>query len=490
MKQLKVLFIASELTPLAKVGGLADVIGALPIALEKLGVDVRIAIPRYGTIDSTKYPLTKVADNVPVPFNGATARMGIWRTPLPGSNVPVYLLENQDYLSQGGIYFSDDASSQGSVSEAHRFLFLSRACLELFGPAGWYPDIIHCHDWHVGMVPVLLKVLAAKDRRLAAMKSMLTIHNLEYQGWYPADLVYRSLNLNQQSYPTLTHQSGDSLSTLQQAILSSDLLTTVSPSYAQEILTPEYGAKLEPLLQRRRDQLFGILNGIDTSRFNPETDKATAAQFSTTALDGKRQCKAALQKLCGLPEKSGSPLIGLVSRLATQKGLDLVTAAAGHLAQSGAQLILLGTGEPAIEQEVRVMLAKYPQAVYGKIAFDARFAQAIYAGADMFLMPSRFEPCGLGQMIAMRYGTVPIVRATGGLRDTVHDYTADPATGDGFSFTEYRRAALTDAVKRAVALYAQPELWYTVVKRIMQKDFSWSVSAQQYRALYTSLTRT
>ncbi len=272
MDQLKVFFTAAELTPIAKVGGLADVAGALPKALKKLGVDVRIAIPKYGIVDENKYPLIKVAENVSVPFEGKEETVTIYQTPLPGSDVPVYLIDHKKYLGDNGVYFEQDASSGGTDREAERFTFFARSSLSIFNAINWYPQIVHCQDWHAGMMPVILKILSAHDNNYSQIKTMLTIHNLEYQGWYSAQTIFNALGIDENSYPTLSEQRNGKISSLQQAILASDLLNTVSPTYAQEILTKEYGAGLESSLKKRKSDLIGILNGIDVEVFNPETE--------------------------------------------------------------------------------------------------------------------------------------------------------------------------------------------------------------------------
>ncbi|MFA5051518.1 MAG: glycogen/starch synthase [Patescibacteria group bacterium] len=483
----KVLFVASELNPIAKVGGLADVIGALPKALKKIGVDVRIAIPKYGIVDEKKYPLTKIADAVSVPFNHAVEKVGIYETPLPGSEVPVYLIDSLKYLGENGIYFEKDASSSGSSREAQRFIFFARAVFSLFGPLQWYPDIIHSHDWHVGYVPLLLKILAKTDPKLQAVKAMLSIHNLEYQGQYNAREIMDLIGLNETDSPTLAVRRGDDLVGLQQAILTSDYINTVSPQYAKEILTPEYGAQLENDLTKEKDRLVGILNGIDVDRFNPATDKDIVATYSAEDPTKKLACKADLQKTCGLAVDPRIPVLGIVTRFAEQKGVDLLCAIGDKLAQQNIQLVLLGTGLTSLEESVKTMVAAYPDKMFAKVAFDAKLAQQIYAGSDIFLMPSKFEPCGLGQMIAMRYGTIPVVRATGGLIDTVKDYNPDMKSGDGFVFSHFDAQEFFDAIMRALALYQDQETWYKIVRRIMQYDFSWTSSAKKYLGIYKKL---
>ncbi|MBU0598064.1 glycogen synthase [Patescibacteria group bacterium] len=489
MTKIKVLFVSAELTPIAKVGGLGDVAGALPKALHQLGVDVRIALPKYGIVDEKKYPLKKIAQDVSIPYNQAEEKINIYETPLPGSEVPVYLIDSKKYLGDNGIYFETDASSGGTDREAERFTFLARSSLGIFEVLNWYPNIVHCQDWHAGMIPVILKVLAKNNPKLANVKTQLTIHNLEYQGWYNADTILNVLGFSAYDHPTLSKLKGDTISSLQQAIYNADQLNTVSPTYAKEILTVEYGAGLEKDLQTRKDDLVGILNGIDVDRFNPANDKDIAAKFSSDNLSGKAKCKEDLQKLCNLPVDKKIPVVGIVSRLTGQKGIDLINEIADNLANEQAQFVLLGTGDPVLEKMMQKIGSKYPEKMHVKIEFNAKVAQQIYAGSDIFLMPSRFEPCGLAQMISMLYGTVPVVRATGGLKDTVKDYNPSTGKGDGFVFEKYDSQEFWQAIIRALQLYKEQEKWYNMVTSIMKKDFSWNASAKKYIKLYEKLLK-
>ncbi|MFA5134951.1 MAG: glycogen/starch synthase [Patescibacteria group bacterium] len=487
MKQLKVLFVGAELNPLAKVGGLGDVVGALPKALKHGGIDVRIALPKYGSIDNTKYPSTPIAEGIPVPFNGTEESIGIFQTPLPGSDVPIYLIDNYHYLGQNGVYFDTAGPSDNPNREAERFTFFARSCFSLFESLGWYPDLIHCNDWHTGMIPVLLKILARNDPKLKNIKTLLTIHNLAHQGWHEAQTIFHILGITAGDYPTLQRQQDGHISSLRQAILASDYINTVSPTYAREILTEEYGCGLNNDLNERADDLTGILNGIDVDSFNPETDKRIAVPYSSGDLSGKAKCKAALQKHCALPVRGDVPLFGIVSRLVDQKGVDLIYEVAEKFFEHDVQFVVLGTGEKKYENMMLSIAKQFPEKTSVHIEFNAALAQQIYAGSDAFLMPSRFEPCGLGQMIAMRFGTLPIVRATGGLKDTVADWNGGSSGGEGFVFGPYDTKDFLAALTRAIKLYSDRKSWYTVVKRIMQKDFSWDHSASAYIKLYTHL---
>ncbi|MBU1130906.1 glycogen synthase [Patescibacteria group bacterium] len=483
MNQYKILMIAAELTPLAKVGGLADVIGALPKALAELKQDVRIVIPKYGIIKENEYPMQKIAAGIKVPFEGRKEIINLYQTTLPHSTVPIYLIGHQRYLGENGVYVSADASSDGSATEAHRFTFFTRSILEIFETINWTPDILHCHDWHVGMLPPLVKLLNKP------MPVLLTIHNLAYQGNYDADLVLQMLNssaINLTSLATIKNRldNSDAINYLEQAILNADLINTVSPTYAREILTAEFGCGLEKKLKQRETDLGGILNGIDTERFNPERDRDIAQTFNVDNLNQKFKNKKALQKECGLKIADDIPLIGLIGRLTEQKGFDILLPIMKKVLKQKLQFVLLGAGDKQYEKEF-AKLSKKEGNFCARIGFDAKMAQRIYAGSDLFLMPSRFEPCGLGQMIAMRYGALPIVRATGGLKDTVTDL--EQPEGTGFVFKSYNSNTLLKTVQRAIDTYQNKEKWQKAQKQGMSQDFSWRKSAKKYLALYEQL---
>ncbi|MFA6908530.1 MAG: glycogen synthase [Patescibacteria group bacterium] len=483
MKSSRILFAASEITPLAKVGGLADVVGALPKSLTQKGMDVRVILPRYDTIDLQTLSHRIIAEKIPVPFSGKDEQVTLIEAQVPGTKIPLLLIEHEHYLSRGGVY-----PPPTLVSETARFSFFSRAILAIFDELAWWPNIIHCHDWHVSMIPILLRGLGKQDSRYAKIKTLLTIHNLALQGGQEvAELCTQlSLSANDLAPSRTSDSTGLHTSHLAQGISTADKLSTVSPTYAQEILTAQYGAGLEALISSRKDSLVGILNGIDTQRFNPETDPAIASLYSASALDGKKKNKITLQSLCRLPA-TRDPVIGIVSRLTDQKGVDLLAHIAKDIFALPAQVVVLGAGDPAIERMLKDLEHEYPQQMHVRIGYDAAFAQQVYAGADMFAMPSKFEPCGLGQMIAMRYGAVPIVRATGGLADTVIDATNHTDSGNGFSFKPFTPEALHDAVLRAYRAYQTPKEWHAILQRAMKADFSWDTSSDAYIALYSSL---
>jgi len=465
---MKILFVAAEATPLAKVGGLADVIGSLPKALNMLGHDVQVMIPRYGVIDALRYPVRPVINNLNVEVMKTTKPVALRVADLT-DGVKVYLVGNDDFSSSGEVYGGDTL---------RRFLLFCRAVLEILPRLDWQPEIVHCHDWHTALIPLWLK------RNGHNYVSLFTIHNLAYQGHFDDGFLSDSgLEEDWQSWPTGAPEPP--LNFMSQGILWADMVTTVSETYAKEILTPEYGEGLEQLLRYRRENLFGIVDGLDYDEYNPATDPLIPATYGFSTLDKRVANKLALQKQAGLPENADIPLIGMVSRLDEQKGLDiLVDGLDLLLRKTQAQMVILGKGTKHYYGLLKQAAGRYPQQVAAVLAFDNALARLIYAGCDIFLMPSRFEPCGLGQLIAMRYGAVPVVRRTGGLADTVQDLTKGLDKGTGFVFHDYDFEAMSTAVYRAVDAYKHQEAWRKVMKRIMALDFSWLSSAKKYESLY------
>ncbi|MBI2644259.1 MAG: glycogen synthase [Candidatus Wildermuthbacteria bacterium] len=467
--RLKILFAASECTPIAKVGGLGDVIGALPkalatfdVALAKEGCDVRIVLPKYREIDLTKEKVEHISS-----FSYRGEEIKVYRGTLPGSSVPLYLLENERYFGENGIYFERTAFV-GSWKEIARFLFFSELVGEFLPSVQWTPDIVHCNDWHTAAIPYFLK------RKGIEAKTLLTIHNLANQGKWDEQQIREFLQItNEQEFP-----QGN---ILRQGIISADLLNTVSPSYAKEILTKEYGEGLEDILRPRKKDLFGIVNGIDVERFNPATDPDLKSKYSLKNPELKKENKRYLQQIIGLPVDSSMPLFGFIGRLTSQKGIDLILETIPFLRETNCQLAVLGVGGKEYEDGLETAAKNFPQNISSHIKFDAVLAQQIYAGVDFFLMPSKFEPCGLGQMIAMRYGTIPIVRKTGGLGDTVeHGKT-------GILFEEYNSQQLLSALKKALELYRNEKKMQNMIACAMNQDFSWQKSAKKYLQLYQKL---
>lgn len=479
--KVRVLFATSELTPIAKVGGLGDVAGALPPALAAHGVDVRVILPRYEPIDAKKYPMKRIAKNVPIRRGSHVDHVDVLQGVIPNSKVPVYYLENTEFLSSFGIYFERSAFV-GTFAEIQRFLFFSLAVSQALPALKWSPHIVHAQDWHTGLLPWLLS-RSAKP----APKTLYTIHNLANQGRWNARDVVGFLGYGETGGLSRRDRGGD-FNLMLEGVVGADRVNTVSPTYAREILTPEYGEGLEGVLAERKSVLSGILNGIDVHRFNPETDPDIAARYSAADLRGKAACKAALQKELHLASDPAAPLLGMVTRLTNQKGVELVAAADDVLTEHGAQLIILGQGAPNEERLAKELATRHPNRVRLTLGFDAELAQRIYAGSDLFLMPSRFEPCGLGQMVAMRYGSVPVVRATGGLADTVPDLDVDPESGLGFAFKPYDAGTFGRTLGRALTAFRTGAHWRTVVERDMAQDFSWERSAGEYLALYRRLT--
>jgi len=467
----KILFVASECTPIVKVGGLGDVIGSLPKALKELGVDVRICLPKYQIIDLKKHKFEQVAKNIIVKDD----KVNIYQGFLPDSKILVYLLENEKYFGENGVYHGF-FSFQG----IQRFLFFSQAVLEIFPAIDWFPDIIHCHDWHTAILPVLAKLNPKSE--ILNLKSVLTVHNLSTQGKWNQKEILDFLNLRGNELPTLKLRDKNSdFNALQQGILNADLLNTVSPTYAKKILTKEYGEDLEESLIKRKKELFGILNGIDKKRFNPETDPNLKANYSLKNLEKKIENKIHLQEILNFKKSPETPLLAFIGRLDLQKGIDLIIEVIPELIKLGCQLRILGVGSPDYEKKLLELSQKYPKNISAQIKFDPVLAQKIYAGADIFLMPSKFEPCGLGQMIAMRYGTIPIARQTGGLVDTIDDGKT------GFLFKEYQVEVFLKTIKKVLNLYQDKREWQKLMRAAMKKDFSWTLSAKKYLKLYKKL---
>lgn len=468
---MKVLFVASECSPIAKVGGLADVVGSLPRELQKIGIDISIAIPFYQNVNVNNDNLKLKEKKLEIIFDGAREFFEIWETSLFDNKTPVFLIKNDKYFGGGSVYLETDASSGGSEREARRFLFFSAAALKL--TEYLRVDILHCHDWHTAIIPYL-----GKTHHLP-VKTVLTIHNLGYQGVYSSETVNKLLE---------TEFSGE-VNCLRLGILHSDFITTVSPTYAQEIIQPEFGFGLDDVLRGRADNLLGILNGLDLAVFNPKTDFLIEKRYSGASLDDKLANKIYLQNKCFGRVDQDKPIFGIVSRLASQKGVGLIRQIIRFFPENNCQFILLGQGAPEYETFFQSIARKFPDSFWVKIGFDEKLAHQIYAGSDIFLMPSHYEPCGLGQMIAMRYGTVPIAREIGGLKDTITYPIIDNKRlkGTGFLFQEYTKEAFLAAIKSALDFYTKKDFWRQIRQNAMKQDFSWKNSAQKYGELYKKL---
>jgi starch synthase len=477
----KVVFVASEAVPFSKTGGLADVVGALPKALAGLGHEVEVILPRYRT---TK-PGSRVpsAQSLTLPL-GSGFKFASVQDGGRAHNVQTYLVDCPEYFDRDGLYQN---KGEDYPDNAQRFAALSMAALEFLKRGATFPDIIHCHDWQTALVPIYLRNLYQDDGCFAKTSVMFTIHNLGYQGLFPPH-VLPQISLHADLFTMDALEYYGMVNLLKGGIVFSDFITTVSRKYAEEIQTPEFGYGLEGVIRSRADHLQGIVNGVDYEEWDPASDKHLPVNFTPANLKGKEACKKALLERMGARGPVlRRPVIGIVSRFASQKGFDLIATIAEQLAALDLYIVALGTGEPAHEELFRTMAAKYPEKFLVKIAYDNALAHQIEAGADMFLMPSRYEPCGLNQIYSMKYGTVPIVRATGGLDDTIEPFNGN--NGTGFKFEEYTPQALLAAIHAALEAYAAPKIWHRLMLNGMKKDFSWMTSAKAYSQIYTTLQK-
>ena len=474
-RPLRILIMAAEIVPFAKVGGLADVVGALPKELRGLGHDVRLVMPRYGQVNPERFQLSTALDAVTISMSQHREQARILQGNI-GGDVPVYMVDAPRYFDRENIY--------GYIDDGERFILFCRAALEAMRQLDWQPDIIHCNDWQTGIVPNWMHTIYHEDPFFSHSASVYTIHNLAYQGIFG----YRILEVAGVAaggflYPQIV-ELANVVDIMARGIHFADAITTVSERYAQEILTPTFGEKLDPLLRTRRDRLFGILNGIDYVEMNPSTDHYIRAPFNSATLEKRAENKQALQERAHLPVRPDVPLLAMISRLADQKGFDLISQISQPLLAQGVQLVVLGIGDQHYHEMFQNLAVRYPQQVAIFLTFNTELAQSIYAGSDMFLMPSRFEPCGLGQLIAMRYGSVPIVRKVGGLADTVQEYDPRSGLGNGFTFDNYDPWDLFAAIVRALELFRFKDVWRTLQQRGMEADHSWHASALRYVDVY------
>ncbi len=464
---MKILFVAAEVAPLTKVGGLADVVQSLPGELIRQGHDVRVIVPKYGFVDYSQYHATEVISGLTVLALGECRKISVEQIEVAG--LPVYLLS-------AGIF--DRAVTVYGENEVEKFWVFCECVSELLPRLGWHPSIVHCHDWHTALVPML----ARKNRE--DYRTVFTIHNIRYQGYFDEHMLTRSgiggyWNAGISGMPYLPWNL------IVQGILWADVVNAVSQTFADEILTVEGGHGMQDILKFRKDRLSGIRNGLGCEEYDPVTDKLIAANFSFDNMDGKLINRKELQKIAGWDNNEKVPLMGMVSRMDEQKGFDIIVdAVPGILRQEDVRFVFLGCGNEYYEQALRKLEAKFPGNVRVFTTFDNAKAHLIYAGSDLFLMPSKWEPCGLGQMIAMKYGTVPVVRRTGGLADTVANLTQDLKRGSGFVFNQFSADELVAAVKRAAQSFKDNAAWKRVMQRIMKQDFSWQEPAGKYELLY------
>ena len=470
---MKVLFATSEAYPFAMSGGLADVAGALPKALRKRFVGCRIILPLYGTISEEMRQKMTFVCNITVPVAWRRQYCGVFEAHIDG--VIYYFIDNQYYFKRDSLY--------GFYDDAERFAFFSRAVLEVIPYIGFTPDIIHCNDWQTALIPVYLDAFYKQNELYQDMKTVFTIHNIQYQGKYGYDLYNDVVGLPIERFGILQYEN--CINFMKGAIQCADKITTVSPTYSREILDPYYSHGLDGILKEFTYKLCGIVNGIDVDVYNPETDPLIYKNFNADDMSGKAVNKAELQKELGLPVRDDVPVIGVVTRLVKHKGLDLVKHVFEELLQADLQFAILGSGEWEFETFFYEMAQKYPEKVGLKLGFKPQLAHRIYAGADIFLMPSQSEPCGLAQMVALRYGTIPIVRETGGLNDTIKD--SDDGKGNGFTFANYNAHDMQNTIWRAIDGFKNREGWQILQKRAMLCDNSWKTSANAYIGLYKEI---
>lgn len=473
---MKVLYAASEALPFMASGGLGDVAGSLPQSLRKRLIGCRVVMPLYDTIKQELKDTMKFVTHISVPVAWRRQYCGIFEAKVGG--VIYYLLDNQYYFKRDTIY--------GQYDDAERFAFFSRAVLEILPHIGFKPDIIHCNDWQTALTPVYYSTMYAEKPGYENIKTVLTIHNIQYQGVYGKEILTDVLGFGEEHFSLLEYDG--CVNFMKGGIECANKVTTVSPSYANEILDPWYSHGLDAILHQRRNKLMGILNGIDVENYNPETDELIFKNFSAEKPANKKKNKAALQELMGLPQRDDVPIISMVTRLVSHKGLDLVKAVADELlSTSDVQLVILGSGDWQYESFFKDLASRHSGKVGLWIGFVPDLAHKIYAGSDIFLMPSKSEPCGLSQMVALRYGTIPIVRETGGLRDSIKD--SGDGEGNGFTFANYNAHEMLYTIRRALEGYANKDGWKMLVQRALESDFSWGRSANEYIRMYKAMLK-
>jgi starch synthase len=474
---MKVLIASPEIFPFVKTGGLADVTGALPKALKKLGAEVRVILPKHKGIEDHKFPMQYRNLKISSQISQSVVEAEIVESHYDG--VTAYLVEKDEYYYRDYLYSTPDGDY---LDNAERFIFFSKSILEAIKATGFVPDVLHCNDWETALAPVFLKTIYKDDPILRNLPTVFTIHNLGYQGiFWHHDM--HLLDIGWEYFTPDYLEFFGSINFLKGGIIFSDIISTVSKKYSEEIQTEEFGYGLDGILRTRKKDLYGIINGIDYEDWNPEKDPFLPATYSAAAMGNKAVCKRALQEAFGLPVDDKIPLVATISRLADQKGFDLIGASLEDVLAPGIQYVILGTGERKYHELFTELSKAFPRSFSVKIAYDNKLAHLIEAGADMFLMPSRYEPCGLNQLYSLKYGTVPVVRGVGGLEDTITDFTASDK-GTGFKFYDYTKEAMLTALKRALDVYGRKEAWRALTKRCMEADFSWERSAQEYLDLY------
>jgi starch synthase len=476
---MKIIFVSSEIVPFASTGGLGDVCAALPKALVEQGVDVISIMPLYGQINRDKFKLEPCDVELRVPLGKRSYRGRVWKQSFDG--VTTYFIHNPEFFDRDGLYSDTDL---GYTDNFERFLFFQKAVVMLIDEWDLKPDVVHCNDWQTGLIPMLLYHGVDGRFRNGMEKTLITIHNLAHQGWAAREKFILT-QLPDSCYTMQTLEFYGEINALKGGLVSASAITAVSPNYAEEIKTPKFGFRLEGVLRHRSRVLHGILNGIDYDRWNPDTDPHIAATYSLTDLAGKATCKAALQKAASFKVDPNVPLLGMITRLDRQKGIDLLVGAVEDIIATGAQLIILGTGDERYEAACLEWSRKWPDQICSWIEFSSEKAHQIEAGADLFLMPSEFEPCGQNQLYSFRYGTVPVVHGIGGLEDSVMDYTG--RGGTGFKFYGHTSSDFSRCLRRALDVYQDDKQWEALVKRGMKQDFSVVHMARDYIALYRKI---
>ena len=481
---MRIIFASSEVAPFAQTGGLGDMVGSLPKTLRKLGHDPIIFMPKYKSVDYNKFDIKTTGVYIHVQMFGNPIEAEIYKTYIE-NDIPVYFIENNEFYYREGIYGSN---SKDYYDNAERFTFFSKACICAIKELKISPDIIHCHDWPTGIIPLFLKTIYKDNKYLKKTGTMFTIHNVVYQGIYEAEKI-KMMGLPWDIFNSEGIEFYGKINFLKAGIVFSDIITTVSKTYANEIQTQEFGAGLDGILRNRCNDLHGITNGVDYDIWNPDKDNLIIKCFSPTDLKGKVDCKRDILSFFGLEFKEDVPLIGMISRLDKQKGIDLLEEAIHDIVKMDIHLCILGIGDERFHKSLSEISEKYKEKVKLKIAFNNQLAHKIEAGADIFLMPSKYEPCGLNQLYSLKYGTIPVVRKTGGLADTIKEYDIESLSGNGFTFQEYSGKELLKALQRAVNIYKEKDSWMKLMQKAMNQDFSWQRSAYAYLELYNKLNK-
>ncbi|PIU42441.1 MAG: glycogen synthase GlgA [Candidatus Omnitrophica bacterium CG07_land_8_20_14_0_80_42_15] len=483
MEKLKIVLVSSEVAPFAKTGGLADVAGSLPLALKGLGCDIKVFLPYYRQAKKQDFGIKLFKKNIITKVGSEDINFSLYHC--EKENVDFYFIEKDDYYDRDFLY---GTSTSDYPDNAMRFAFFASAVLSSIVAMNFKPDVIHCNDWQTALIPFDLRNRLQNVKVFKNTHTLFTIHNLAYQGLFARDVAYQ-LGIGDEFFTPDTLEFYGKLSFMKSGILYSDAVSTVSRGYSHEILTPEFGCGLDGLLNIRRNDLYGIVNGVNYSDWDPKIDKNIKANYDETNLGDKAKCKKDLLSLAKLKSSLEAPLLGVITRLAEQKGIDIIADSIEEIIGFGCNLVILGMGDEKYHNLLTELSKKYPKNIAVKIGFDNVLAHKIEAGCDMFLMPSRFEPCGLNQMYSLKYGTIPIVRAVGGLDDTITDYTQNKREGNGFKFNQANKDDFMNAFKRALSTYKNKKEWEKLVLKVMGLDFSWEQSAKEYTRVYKTIMK-